>query len=66
MRPDDGERPALCAIGCVGRITRFAETGDGRYLITLAGITRFRVVEELATDTPYRQLPRSRSTTSAI
>ncbi len=42
-------------MGCVGRITQLAETGDGRYLIELTGIARFRVVEELAVATPYRQ-----------
>src|SRR5437762_14377993 len=39
--------PALYPTGCAGRITQCAETGDGRYLITLTGIARFRVVEEL-------------------
>ena len=47
--------PALFSVGCVGRITQFAETGDGRYLITLTGIARFKIVEELAGTTPYRQ-----------
>lgn len=37
----------LCRIGCLGRITSFGEAGDGRYVITLGGICRFRVVEEL-------------------
>lgn len=36
----------LCRVGCLGRITSFAETGDGRYIITLAGICRFRVMDE--------------------
>jgi Lon protease-like protein len=45
----------LCSVGCAGRITQFAETGDGRYLITLTGIARFKLVEEIATVTPYRQ-----------
>jgi Lon protease-like protein len=47
--------PALLPVGCAGRLTQFAETGDGRYLITLTGIARFRVVEETAAPTPYRQ-----------
>lgn len=47
--------PALYSVGCVGRITSFAETGDGRYLITLTGLRRFRLAEEAASDTPYRQ-----------
>ena len=53
--PADAERPPLCKVGCVGRITQFSETGDGRYLVTLCGITRFRVVDELATNTLFRQ-----------
>lgn len=50
----DGE-PELCAVGCLGRITSFAETGDGRYLISLQGVCRFRVAEEMHVRTPYRQ-----------
>lgn len=50
----DGE-PELCPVGCVGRITSFTEAGDGRYLISLQGICRFRVVQELAVKTPFRQ-----------
>lgn len=46
--------PALYDVGCAGRITSFAETGDGRYLITLTGVRRFRMVEEIGADTPYR------------
>jgi Lon protease-like protein len=49
-------RPPLSTIGCVGRITGFRETDDNRYLITLTGICRFRVVEELTTETPFRQV----------
>lgn len=48
-------QPALYDVGCVGRITQLQETGDGRYMITLTGIARFRVREELAVATPYRQ-----------
>jgi Lon protease-like protein len=50
----DGE-PEICQVGCLGRITSFAESGDGRYLIALQGVCRFRVVEELAAKTPFRQ-----------
>ena len=46
----------LCDVGCLGRITSLAETGDGRYVLTLQGICRFRVVEELSATTPYRQI----------
>lgn len=51
----DPDRPGLCAVGCLGRIASFAETGDGRYLISLQGVCRFRVAEELAVRTPFRQ-----------
>lgn len=55
---DAAESPAppVYAVGCAGRITQFSETGDGRYLITLSGVARFRVVEELSVTTPYRQV----------
>lgn len=49
-------KPALSAVGCAGRITSYRETEDNRYLITLTGICRFRVAEELIADTPYRQV----------
>ncbi|HKT55077.1 MAG TPA: LON peptidase substrate-binding domain-containing protein, partial [Caulobacteraceae bacterium] len=48
--------PNLASVGCLGRITSFAETEDERYLITLSGVCRFRVVEELEAATPYRQV----------
>ncbi|MDP3067657.1 MAG: LON peptidase substrate-binding domain-containing protein, partial [Methylocystis sp.] len=50
-----GEATQLYDVGCAGRITRLAETGDGRYLVTLTGVARFRVLEELRTRTQYRQ-----------
>jgi Lon protease-like protein len=49
------DRPKLYNVGCVGRITQLAETGDGRYLIELTGVARFRIVEELSVATSYRQ-----------
>ncbi|MEI9890381.1 MAG: LON peptidase substrate-binding domain-containing protein [Caulobacteraceae bacterium] len=49
------ERPHLAHIGCAGRVTSFTETPDGRYLITLTGIARFRLQDELSTAAPYRQ-----------
>lgn len=52
----DRARPNLAAIGCAGRITAFAETADGRYLITLTGICRFETGDELTARTPYRQI----------
>jgi len=45
----------LAAVGCVGRITEIAESGDGRYLLNLTGIARFRLVEEVEAGTLYRQ-----------
>jgi Lon protease-like protein len=59
----DASKPNLFRIGCVGRITQFAESGDGRYLIQLTGIARFRIEGELPVSTPYRQCRHS-STTS--
>jgi uncharacterized protein len=43
-------------VGCVGRITSYAETSDGRYLITLTGLCRFETGEELDLRLPYRQV----------
>ena len=53
--PGTEERPALYSIGCAGRITQLAETGDGRYILELTGVSRFKVIEELTVLTPYRQ-----------
>jgi Lon protease-like protein len=50
------ERPRLAVVGCLGRITSYAETSDGRYLITLTGVCRFEAGEELDLRLPYRQL----------
>ncbi len=46
--------PALFRVGCLGRIVTFSETDDGRYLITLAGVIRFRILAELAMTRGYR------------
>jgi hypothetical protein len=51
-----GPAPELMQIGCAGRLTAFAETGDGRYLITLTGVCRFRVAQELPQAHPYRRV----------
>jgi len=48
--------PTLSPVGCAGRITSFNETSDGRYLITLTGVSRFRIAGELPVQTPYRQV----------
>src|SRR5882672_6590227 len=53
---DMARNPALAGVGCAGRITDYSETDDGRYLITLTGIARFRVSGERETTTPYRQI----------
>ena len=45
----------LHMIGCAGRLTQFSETEDGRYLITLSGASRFRVLSEVTGFTPYRR-----------
>ncbi len=60
IQPDSGlpagqSGPGLFAVGCAGRLTSFAETGDGRYLITLTGISRFRIIEEVTEETPFRR-----------
>lgn len=52
--PDRSE-PRLAAIGCAGRLTAFSETEDGRYMITLSGVSRFRLRDEQQGFTPYRR-----------
>ena len=54
--PANFDVPAVYGIGCAGRISSFIEVDDNRTLITLAGIARFCVVREIASDTPYRQV----------
>jgi len=49
-------RPLLAPVGCAGRVTAYAETSDGRYLITLTGVIRFETGDELPTQLPYRQV----------
>jgi uncharacterized protein len=53
--PAGSTEKRLHAIGCAGRLTGFSETEDGRYMITLSGISRFRVKEEVQGFTPYRR-----------
>ncbi|WP_305968738.1 MULTISPECIES: LON peptidase substrate-binding domain-containing protein [unclassified Mameliella] len=48
------EERGLHRIGCAGRVTQFSETEDGRYMITLTGISRFRITHEVQGFTPYR------------
>ncbi len=47
--------PRLRDIGCAGRLTQFAETGDGRYVMTLTGVCRFRLVTEVVSGAAFRQ-----------
>ncbi|WP_310475571.1 LON peptidase substrate-binding domain-containing protein [Sandarakinorhabdus sp.] len=51
-----GEPPILYTVGCLGRITEFQETDDGRILLALVGVSRFRIGAELQRDTLYRQV----------
>jgi Lon protease-like protein len=60
IQPDEAhpfnvEKPHLYRVGCVGRITQIAETGDGRYVLQLTGVARFHVEEELTGETAYRR-----------
>jgi Lon protease-like protein len=55
-RHDIAEGPALFSVGCLGRLSSFSETDDGRYLITLLGLIRFRVVQELPSRNGYRRV----------
>jgi hypothetical protein len=52
----DRRNPQLAGVGCAGRLTSYSETDDGRYLISLTGICRFNVRQELDIQTPYRQV----------
>jgi len=52
--PENAWAPPLEAVGGLGRITAFVDVGDGRYRITLTGVTRFRSLGEVATDRPFR------------
>ncbi len=56
--PGDREK-RLHSIGCAGRLTGFSETEDGRYLITLSGMSRYRILQETTADTPYRTVEAS-------
>jgi uncharacterized protein len=52
--PDEAH-PKLFQVGCAGRITQLAESGDGRYILELTGVARFKVVQEQTALTLYRQ-----------
>ena len=53
---DDGGLAALFSVGCLGRISSFAEADEGRLLITLVGLSRFKVLEELPSRRGYRRV----------
>lgn len=53
---DMAPNPALAEIGSIGRISEYSETDDGRYLIGLTGIIRFRVAGERETRRPFREV----------
>ena len=53
--PGSEQKPNLYKVGCAGRITQLAESGDGRYLIQLTGVARFQIDSELPATTLYRQ-----------
>jgi Lon protease-like protein len=53
---ESADKPALSGAGCAGRIVEYSETDDGRYLVTLLGITRFRLASEQEADTAFRQV----------
>jgi Lon protease-like protein len=55
-QPQGAGVPAVYRTGCVGRLASFAETDDGRFLITLAGVLRFRIAEELPMRAGYRRV----------
>ena len=55
-QPDGPTGPALFRIGCLGRLSSFSETEDGRYQITLTGVIRFAVVAELEERRGYRRV----------
>ena len=47
--------PDLFSIGCAGKITSFNETDDGRYIIVIKGINRFKILQEVNNNKPYRE-----------
>lgn len=59
LEPDvalnENGQPSLSDVGCIGRISAFQETGDGRFHVSLSGVCRFRVLEEVSVNTGYRQ-----------
>jgi len=52
---DEHNPPVLHKIGCLGKITSFRETEDGRYLIELKGVIRFNIIQEIHSNKKYRE-----------
>ena len=52
---NDQSKPILHEIGCLGKITSFKETEDGRYMIELKGLIRFKVIKEIKSSKEYRE-----------
>ena len=57
IQPNEQKKniPKLYSVGCAGKITSFNETNDGRYLIVLNGINRFKILKEINNNKPYRE-----------
>ena len=53
---EESNHPALSSVGCIGRITSFSETSDGRYVVGVTGVARFRLLEECTSTKPYRSV----------
>ena len=49
------KKTELFKVGCLGKISSFSETDDGRYVIVLSGITRFNIVDEVINEKPFRE-----------
>ena len=56
IQPQEDDDSSLHRTGCVGRITSFSETEDGRFMITLTGVARFHVEQELESRSGYRRV----------
>ena len=56
LKNENNDQPDLHKIGCLGKITSFRETNDGRYLIELKGIIRFQTIKEIKTKNKYREV----------
>ena len=56
IQSQESNENKLYSIGCLGKITSFTELSDSRFIITLNGICRYKIVQELDTLTPYRQV----------